>query len=241
MAIRTLLLLDPRGAPAASRRGSADVLVLDLAAAVPARVDRPTAGARTSRASPFHGADGPGLYARVSPLSSASLPAELDRAVDAGCDGIVLTGAVGTRDIEHLGARLSVLEAERGRADGEMRIVAVADTAAGVLALPALVPTPRLAGLACDPDRLAETLGCTGAAPAIRQALAVTVLAAAACRVEAILATRSRDATARAAAEGDGFGAVLVRDPAAVRPARGVASRTSSPASRRNNRGSRPA
>lgn len=235
MPIRRLLLHDPRRAlPAALP----DVIVLDASEAGP---PLPAEAASEERPSPFHRRPcGPGLYLRLPPLSCGSAESDLARAAGLGVDGLVLTGAAGRLDVEHLGAKLAVIEAERGLPDGGLRILAVAaDTPAGVLALPAFAATPRLVGLACDPERLAFLLGCGPDAPAIAQARALTVLAAAACRVQAVLVGTSLAAADLAAAGREGFGAVLA--PAGVRRASGAARRISSRGSRRNNRDSRPA
>lgn len=211
MALRTLLLHDPRHALPSSRAAPADVIVLAAAEGGATPLPASPAGASGERDSPFHGRPcGPGLYLRLPPLSSGTTEPDLVRAADLGVDGLVLTGAVGRRDVEHLGAKLAVIEAERSLPDGGLRILAVAaDTPAGALALPAFAATPRLVGLACDPGRLAALLGCGPEAPAIAQARALTILAAAACRVQAVLVGTSLAAAEMTAAGREGFGAVL--------------------------------
>ena len=137
---------------------------------------------------------------------------DLDTAPDLGTaasfDGILLAGAESCADIERLGARLAVAEAEGGIPDGTLRIVPSIDTARGVLALNAFAPLPRLAGIACDPECLAASLRCAIDAPAITQARALTVLAAAACGVPAILVVRTPDMQA----DHEGFGAIFLDD-----------------------------
>lgn len=151
------------------------------------------------------------LYVRVSPLSSEAVDQELRWAVTAGTAGIVLPRAVGLVDIERLGAKLAVAEAEAGITDGATRILAVvADTPAGAFALSSLRRTARLVGLAHDPASLAAAIGCDKSAPAVTQAGAIIVLAATACGVEAVLAASSEDDEAVAAAERAGFRALLV-------------------------------
>jgi len=158
-------------------------------------------------AGPF-GVQGATLYVRLPPLDAEDFPARLARAVSLGACGIVLPGTAGSPDIERLAARLAVAEAEAGLADGALRIVASIDHPAGVFGLAALRPHPRLAGLLCDPARLAARLACRPDAPAILQARGLTVLAASACGVPAIL-TADSAMEAQAAGE-EGFAALLV-------------------------------
>lgn len=167
-------------------RGGPDVPVLDI------EDERP------SERQPF--------YVRISPLGSESLRAELRRVTSSGAAGVVLPGMVGRPDVERLGAMLAVAEAEADLPDGSLRILAMAaDTPGGVLALPGLSATPRLVGLACDPDALAAALGCASEAPAIIQARTMTVLVAAACGVPAVLVGSSGDVEVVS----EGFGAIL--------------------------------
>lgn len=148
-------------------------------------------------------------HAIVSAVSSDAIAGQLDWAVPAGITAFVLSGTEGLRDVERLGAKLSVLEARHGLAAESLRILALAaDTAAGTLALPSLRPRPRLVGIACDPARLAEALRCDLDAPAVLQARALTVLAAASCGVPAVIVA-SADLEGSAAREG--FGALLIR------------------------------
>lgn len=154
---------------------------------------------------------GRSLYVRVSRLSSGSIDRDLRWAMAAGANGIVLPRTVGLADIERLGAKLCVAEAEAGLPNGATRILAVAgDTPAGALALSSLRSTSRLAGLAHDPASLAIAIGCDQSASAVAQAGAMVVLAAASCGVEAVLVTISDDNQSKAAAERAGFRALLV-------------------------------
>ena len=187
---------------------------------------RPDAGRRPEprheegggiRPSPFHTRPaGPGRYLRIRGLDDASAPRTVD-----GFDGMLLSDTSGPIDVERLGARLAVAEAEAGVADGTLRIIPVVGTPRGVLSLPSFGPLPRLAGIACDPDRLAAALGCAPDAPAIVQARASTVLAAGACRVPAILVRRAPDETAAR----EGFTAILLDDRPGEPPASSNARR----------------
>ena len=155
-----------------------------------------------------------------TPASSPSLTREareklrdvIANAAKAGATGIVLPGLVGTPDLERLGAMLAVAETEHGLSDGLLSIIGVLDGPAGILALPSLRPTPRLAALACDPAGLATSLGCDDAAPAIVTARAMTVFAASACGVPAVLVCASVEPALRREALSEGFAALLAPD-----------------------------
>lgn len=119
------------GSAALDDAGTADALVVDLTgdgwdrAASGARVREATAGARARLP----------VLVRVSGVASPRLAEDLAMVLPARPSGVVLSGVAGPADVEELGARLRVSEAELGRADGETRIVPVIGTPAGVLAL----------------------------------------------------------------------------------------------------------
>lgn len=124
------VLITP-GSAALDDAGTADALVVDLTgdgwdrAASGARVREATAGARARLP----------VLVRVSGVASPRLAEDLAMVLPARPSGVVLSGVAGPADVEELGARLRVSEAELGRADGETRIVPVIGTPAGVLAL----------------------------------------------------------------------------------------------------------
>jgi citrate lyase subunit beta/citryl-CoA lyase len=140
-------------------------------------------------------------------------------------DGIWLGDTRGRADIEQLGSRLAVAEAELDLPDGGTRIVAAIESARGALLLPSVAEAgPRLAAIACDVAALARDIGCEpGSASQLPEPLravrASTVLTAAACRVPAIEAgaaeTVDPDAYAAEAVQArrDGFSAKLACDP----------------------------
>lgn len=217
---------DPEIVRAASLSG-ADVLVLDLGAP-----DAPGDRAARRRAAVDAllrrrgGGDGArsgatperlraSTIVRVAPLASGLLDADLD-AVMAGAPGaVLLPGAVGARDLQHLGAKLAVREAERGLAAGRTGIVAMAaDTAAGVLALGTLPgASPRLMALGWDPAALAAALGVGPGGSALWTARDLLLTAAAAAGVPAIDCGPAGDGGAEAsdAARRDGFAGKLLR------------------------------
>ncbi|WP_237477020.1 aldolase/citrate lyase family protein [Lichenibacterium dinghuense] len=163
------------------------------------------------------GRGAPAMMVRVAPLASGLVDADLD-AVMAGAPGaVLLPGAVGTRDLQHLAAKLAVREAEHGLAAGSTRIAAApADTAAGVLALGTLPgATPRLLALLWDPAALASALGVGAGASPVRHARDLLLLAAAAAGVPAIDRGLPGGGLAAgcAAARRDGFAGCVVRRP----------------------------
>ena len=136
-------------------------------------------------------------------------------------DAILLPGAVGRTDIQHLAAKLAVREAEYGYVDGATRIIAVAaDTARGVLALASLPgASRRLAGLGWRTQLHLD--GALSLNAPDRLARALTVVAAAAAEVDAIEAASpglDLDAFARdcETARRDGFAAKFAIDAAQV-------------------------
>ena len=99
--------------------------------------------------------------ALIHPLASGEADFDLDAVMSAAPDGIILPDAVGGRDIQHLGAKLAVREAENGLPDGSARILAlVGDSPAAIFELSSIArATRRLIGIGRDERRLAERLG----------------------------------------------------------------------------------
>lgn len=196
----------------------ADALILDLAIGPQAR---PIAAGWLAGLGDSHR---PLLYVRVHALASGMTDSDLDAVMPAGPHGIVLPLTVGAADVQRLGVKLGVREAEHGLVDRATRILAVAaDSARGLLAIES-VPgaSPRLAGIAWDEAALAADLQVASArddaghwtAPFV-QARATTLLAAAAAGVPAIDGPcPGRDDCA--AARRDGFAGRIVVDPRQV-------------------------
>lgn len=161
------------------------------------------------------------VFVRIGPLGTAG-QGQLDAALEAAPDGIWLGESVGRAQVEQLASWLAVAEAEFGLPEGRLRIVASVETAAGVLAAPALALVGRrLAAIALDLAALAREIGCdagrSGDEPEpLRTARGHVVLAAAAARVPPILAADMPDAGAYSAeatrASRDGFAAMLTLD-----------------------------
>ena len=195
-----------------------DALVLD-AAAFPGKA-RPFASLHPSPGIPM-------VFVAVGPVSGSSIEADLDSAMGLSPAGLILRGCVGRRDLEHLSAKLAVREAELDRPDGITRIVAMADDAAAVLALPSLASAEnaRLVGIGCDLDRVRAELRCRDDAPALRLAAGAAVTVAAAARVPAVAVPGRGEADPWLRFDqlhGQGFQAILVRNAADVEAAREV-------------------
>jgi citrate lyase subunit beta / citryl-CoA lyase len=143
-----------------------------------------------------------------------SLDDDLDAAMVVAPDGIVLPVRDGA-DVQHLGVKLAVREAELGLADGATRIIALVETPHAVFHLSSFVSaSPRLAAIAFDPRAFAATLGIENTtAPPLGFARNLTLLAAKAAGVAAILVDAGpNSAETCKAAKRDGFDAIVVRD-----------------------------
>jgi citrate lyase subunit beta/citryl-CoA lyase len=168
---------------------------------------------------PGHGV-GKRVFACLSPPGAGRAEAEIDALKPFWPDGIVAFGVCGWRDIQRLGAKLAVREAELGLAAGATKIVAFpASTPAGVLELGTLARAGgRLIGLGFDADALAQALGVEAQAEPVRVARGLLVCAAAAAGVPAYERARhgDGDSFARACAEAarDSFFGLFVDDAA---------------------------
>jgi citrate lyase subunit beta / citryl-CoA lyase len=207
----------------------ADALIIDLedSVAMAAKTEaREISAAFIDRVAGL--SDRPVLFIRINALTTALADADLAMAVRLGVAGIVLPKAVGGADIAQLAARIAPLEAERGMADGQTQIIAIAtETAAGVLAMASLAGSnPRLSGIAWGGEDLAADIGAETNRNAngrytepFRLARCLTLLAAAAAHVPAIDAvyTSFRDseglALECAEARRDGFAAKMAIHP----------------------------
>lgn len=229
--MRSLLLVPATSAEALSSAldCGADVVVVDLEATVPvdaeaaaraAMVDFVTRGAER--------AERPRLHVRIHGFGSGLLDADLDAAVAAGADGIVLPKAAGGMEITRLDAKIAVCEAVHGVAEGRTRIVAmVAETAHALLQTASFRgASRRLVGMAWSARSLAADLGATATrdtdgrlADAFRLARTTTLVGAVAADCapideahEPVDDLEGLAAACRAAAA-DGFTAKLARDP----------------------------
>ena len=231
--MRSLLFVpgdDERKLARASDCG-ADVLIIDLEDSV---ADGRKAIARDITLNFILGFDravGPKLYVRINPLNSEFHDGDLDAIIPAAPDGVVVPKAEGGRDIQQLGARLAVREAESAIADGATRILAIAtETARSLFHMGSYAGSShRLAGLAWGGEDLAADIGAeTNKTPEgrygdpYRLARTLTLLAGASAGVAAIdsVFTDFRDGEAlRAEAQSgrrDGFSGKMAIHPAQV-------------------------
>ncbi len=163
------------------------------------------------------------LYVCPGSLDGA-LDEDLDAAMNAAPDGIVLPVRNGA-DVQQLGMKLAVREAEFGLADGATRIIALIAAPRAVFQMGSFGgASPRLAALAFDAQGFATSLGITDlSAPPLGIALDLTLLAAKAAGVAAILvAAAANSPEAYKAAKRDGFDAILVRDAADIAAIHGL-------------------
>lgn len=178
MRMRALLIV-PAGSEAleAALRSDADDVIVDLS----------DAGGANPPPSSGDGKRRGGIHAFVH-----SPDADLDAVMRNAPDGVVLRSCESGREVARLGARLAVREARAGLPDGAIRIVAMVETARGVLGLPSLAGSSRrLAGIAWDAVALAAELGAPASRhpdliPALARVRTLVRLAAAAAGVEAI-------------------------------------------------------
>jgi citrate lyase subunit beta/citryl-CoA lyase len=173
----------------------------------------------------------PRLFVRINGLTTGLADDDLDGVMAAAPDGIVLPKAVGGADIQHLGAKLAVREAEFGLEDGGTAIVALStETARSIFALGTLPgASHRLKGISWGGEDLSVEVGAhanrledgTYTDP-YRLARSLTLFGAAAAGVDAIDAVyvnfRNEAGLAAECAAGrrDGFVAKMAIHPAQV-------------------------
>lgn len=174
----------------------ADALIIDLEDSV-APDRKPTARAITAAFIRAHAklSARPKLIVRVNALNTGLTDADLDAAMAASPDAIMLPKAEGGVSVQHIGAKMAVREAEYDLGDGAIKIIAIgSETARGVFQLGTYAgashrlialtwggedlsadigaETNRLTdGSYADPYRLARALALVGAAAAEVDAL----------------------------------------------------------------------
>ena len=202
--------------PETALRDGADALWLDGAAGAVAEFIR--AARRTGR--PVK------LYVRLSSLEGVE--AELDALMLAAPDGIILPARNGA-DVQHLGLKLAVREAELGIAEGTTRIIALAGATPGAIFELASFAgaSVRLAALAFDSGALAAALGTDDDAPGTPLGLArnLTLFAAKSAGVTAFLVDSGATnfATLYQKAKQTGFDGIVTARPDAIAAIRSTA------------------
>jgi citrate lyase subunit beta / citryl-CoA lyase len=146
----------------------------------------------SARGKPMHA---PLLFVRVNGFESGEIDADLDVVMKGAPDGIVLPKSRGGADVQHLGAKLALREAEYDLPDGSTRIIAIAAQAPADMFKMGTYPgaSRRLAGLCWAPDDLAEAIGAKttraphgGFTPPFELVRSMTLMAAKSAAVAAI-------------------------------------------------------
>lgn len=137
--------------------------------------------------------DRPLLFVRIPPADGAQAFPALSALVRTECDGIVLGRSRGGQDVQQLGVRLAVIEAELDWPEGQVPIIAEAgSTGSSIFSLGSFQTAgPRLMGLLWDANALASDLDilppADGSPPApLATARSLVLLAARASDVSAI-------------------------------------------------------
>lgn len=137
----------------------------------------------------------PRLYVRVNALETEHNDLDLAAVIRAAPDGILLPKCSRGADVQHLGAKLAVHEAENELAAGSTRVLAlVTETAGSLFAMGTYAgASRRLEGLAWGAEDLSAAIGAEtnrdedgGLTAPYRLARTLTLLAAAAADVPAI-------------------------------------------------------
>ncbi len=145
-----------------SAGSGADALIVDLEDSV-ALAAKPAAreAARAFIAATRALSPRPRLILRINALDSGLADADLDAVMSAAPDAIMLPKARDGADIQHLGLKLAVREAENDLADGATQIIAIAtETAGSIFGLGSYTgASRRLAGLTWGAEDLSAALG----------------------------------------------------------------------------------
>jgi citrate lyase subunit beta/citryl-CoA lyase len=166
-------------------------------------------------------AHGKKCLAQIHALDSGLADADLDAVMPGRPDGIILPNACGGRDIQHLGAKLAVCEAENDLAECALKILALAgDSPAALFELGSIArASRRLIGLGRDERLLAQRLGISARMgdeqpEPLRVARSLCLFAAAAAGTQAYDCAEpgESEAFARVCARAaqDGFGGKLI-------------------------------
>jgi citrate lyase subunit beta/citryl-CoA lyase len=168
------------------------------------------------------------VYVCAHGIESGEIDADLDIVMKGAPDGIVLPQSRGGADVQHLGAKLALREAEYDLPDGSTRIIAIAAQTPAAIFKMGTYPgaSRRLSGLSWAPEDLAVAIGAkitvlAGGALGAPAGLArsLTLLAAKAAGVAAIdcaYAGLHDSASLKAeceAARHDGFAGKIALDP----------------------------
>ena len=162
--MRSLLFVPADDARKLARaiESSADVLILDLEDSVaPDNKAKARAMARAVLDAAPRDAHGPRLFVRINALDTALAEADLDAVMPGAPAAVVLPKSRNGADVQQLGARLAVREAEYALMDGATGILAIAtETAGSLFGLHSYGgASHRLIGLAWGAEDLSAALG----------------------------------------------------------------------------------
>jgi citrate lyase subunit beta/citryl-CoA lyase len=232
--MRSLLFVpgDSEKKLAKALESGADALILDLEdsvalAAKPRARDVVAAFIGETRARAVH----PRIYVRVNPLDGGLTETDLDAVMPVGPDGIMLPKSLGGADVQRLGVKLAVREAQNGLVDGATRILAIAtESARALFGLASYAGAgARLEGLAWGAEDLGADIGsetyrlpdggCTGPYRLARDLTLIGAVAAEVAPIDTVFVNFRDEAGLRAeclAARRDGFTAKMAIHPAQV-------------------------
>jgi citrate lyase subunit beta/citryl-CoA lyase len=159
------LLFVPADSPrklAKAADSAADALIVDLEDSVAAGAkDAARKGAAEFLAARRASHGRQRLFVRINSLDSGLCDADLDAVMSGRPDGIMLPKAAGGVDVQHLGAKLAVREAENDLPDGSTVILPIAtETPAAIFALGSYAgASRRTCGLTWGAEDLSAALG----------------------------------------------------------------------------------
>lgn len=128
-----------------ARGAGADALIYDLEDGVPPAEKK---SARRQIAAALQQAEDTPLFVRTHPAGHPDLPSDLEAIVGLGLAGVVLPKVSAAEEITSLSAALGAAESRANLPDGQVRLLALIETARGLVHAPAIAAAdPRMAGL----------------------------------------------------------------------------------------------
>ena len=166
-----------------------DAAIFDLEDSVPP-AEKDAARERVAAALE-HPPGGPLRFVRTHPVGSAGIDADLDAVVRPGLDGLVLPKVDRAEDLLLVDSKLEGREPNVGLEPGSVRMVALVESARGLIQAPAIAAScPRLVGLMFGAEDFALDLGLfatrEGELGDLLYARSALVVAAASERLQAI-------------------------------------------------------
>jgi len=161
LALRSVLRIDALDVEAlrAATTSAADAILIDLAGAtvVAARAEARSTARRYAR---LIAETGRPVLARVSSPRTGEMDADLDAMVDGSLPGVVLAGVEEPQDGRDADVQIRKHEMRRTGAPGAVTLIAEVDSAAGLLALPRVLPAiDRYSTILLDVDAFGADMG----------------------------------------------------------------------------------